>query len=219
MKQNDISAIATIAEELRALAAFGLNFAQAGSNDQERWEHVLRAAARLAAMAGDQDTGDQDAGDLLSHYYDNYFDVGPIASGEAVVIHEGKLLLVRRTDDGLWALPGGITDPGETLAETARRELWEEAGISGRPGQLLGIFDSRLWQSQKKIHFYHAVFLIETDNPQPRPSPEVSDAAYFAEGELPALSPGHHLRAPFIFRQLRGEVPLPYFDLPESDGC
>lgn len=205
--------LTAVADELRAIAAFGLNFAAAGSNEHERWQYVLRASARLAALAG----GDA-VDDLLAHYENNHFDVGPMASGEAAVFHQGKLLLIRRTDDGLWALPGGITDPGETLAETARRELWEEAGIRGNPTHLMGIFDSRLWQSEKKIHFYHAVFLIETGDPQPQPGPEVSAAAYFAEDALPPLSPGHHLRAPFVFKQLRGEAPLPFFDPPDPDS-
>lgn len=203
--------IRQIADELRAVAAFGLNFARPNSHDAGRWEQVLSAAARLTALAGDGS-----AEELLARYQANHFDIGPLASGEAAVFHEGKLLLIRRTDDGLWALPGGITDPGETLAGTARRELLEEAGLEGRVSQLLGVFDSRLWHSEKRIHFYHAVFLIEVDDPRPKPSPEVSAAAYFGEAELPPLSPGHHLRAPFVFRQLRGEAPLPYFDPPEE---
>lgn len=201
-----------IADELRAVAAFGLNFARSGSHDEERWQHVLAASARLAALAGEA----QSTEELLAHYRANHFDIGPLASGEAVVLRDGKLLLIRRADDGLWALPGGITDPGETLAQSARRELWEEAGVDGQVAQLLGIFDSRLWHSEKKIHFYHAVFLIEAADLEPRPSPEVSAAAYFGEEELPPLSPGHHLRAPFVFRQLRGEAPIPYFDPPRS---
>jgi len=200
-----------IADELRALAAFGLNFARPGSHDADRWGRVLAAAAQLAALAGDGA-----ADELVARYRANHFDIGPLASGEAVVFHEGKLLLIRRTDDGLWALPGGITDPGETLAQSARRELREEAGIDGRVAQLLGVFDSRLWHSEKKIHFYHAVFLIEADDYRPAPSSEVSAAAYFDETELPPLSPGHHLRAPFVFRQMRGEAPVPYFDRPEE---
>lgn len=203
--------IRQIADELRAVAAFGLNFARPNSHDAGRWEQVLSAAARLTALAGDGS-----AEELLARYQANHFDIGPLASGEAAVFHEGKLLLIRRTDDGLWALPGGITDPGETLAGTARRELLEEAGLEGRVSQLLGVFDSRLWHSEKRIHFYHAVFLIEVDDPRPKPSLEVSAAAYFGEAELPPLSPGHHLRAPFVFRQLRGEAPLPYFDPPEE---
>lgn len=202
-----------IADDLRGIAAFGLNFARAGSHDQERWQLVLAASARLTALAGDERTADE----LLARYRANHFDIGPLASGEAVVMRDGKLLLVRRTDDGLWALPGGITDPGETLAQSARRELLEETGLAGRVTQLLGVFDSRLWHSEKKIHFYHAVFLIEADDPEPRPSPEVSAAAYFGEDELPPLSPGHHLRAPFVFRQLRGDAPIPYFDPPRND--
>lgn len=204
-------ALRAIADELRAVAAFGLNFARPGSHDEERWGRVLTACARLAALAGDGP-----AEDLLAHYHANHFDVGPMASGEAAVFHDGKLLLVRRTDDGLWALPGGITDPGETLAETARRELWEETGVAGRVAQLLGVFDSRLWHSEKRIHFYHAVFRVEVDDPRPRLTAEASAAAYFGEDELPPLSPGHHLRAPFVFRQLRGEAPLPYFDPPDA---
>lgn len=208
----DEQAARQIADELRVVAAFGLNFTRSGSHDEERWQRILAAAARLAGLVDGRPPDE-----LLARYYANHFDVGPMASGEAVVVRDGKLLLIRRTDDDLWALPGGITDPGETLAETARRELWEEAGIDGRVAQLLGIFDSRLWHSEKKIHFYHAVFLIECDDTEPRPSPEVSDAAYFGESELPPLSPGHHLRAPFVCRQLRGDAPIPYFDPPVSD--
>ncbi len=114
-------------------------------------------------------------------------------------------------------LPGGITDPGETLAESARRELWEETGICGRVTQLLGVFDSRLWHSEKKIHFYHAVFRLEADDYTLRPNDESDRGPFFAEDELPPLSPGHHLRAPFVFRQLRGEVAVPFFDVPDDE--
>ena len=195
-----------IADELRAIAAFGLNFAQ-NPNDETRFQAVLSASARLTALLSGQASSE-----ILRQYQDNAFRLSALPSAEAVVICNNKLLLVQRSDDKLWALPGGITDPGETLAESAQRELWEEAGIYGRVSQLLGIFDSRLWHSDKKIHFYHAVFLIESVNNKPNPGSEVLGARYFAENSLPPLSPGHHLRAPFVFKQLRGEMPIPFFD-------
>ncbi len=195
-----------IADELRSIAAFGLNFAQ-NPNDDDRYHAVLSASARLSAVL----TGEPSS-EILRQYQENAFQLSALPSAEAVVVQNNQLLLVHRSDDNLWALPGGITDPGETLAESAQRELWEEAGIVGRTRQLLGIFDSRLWHSNKRIHFYHAVFLIESANKKPSPSSEVLAAQYFAEDELPPLSPGHHLRVPFVFKQLHGEAPIPFFD-------
>jgi 8-oxo-dGTP pyrophosphatase MutT (NUDIX family) len=52
------------------------------------------------------------------------------AAGARVTDDDGRLLLLRepRTADA-WDLPGGANDPGEGLRETARREVWEEAGV------------------------------------------------------------------------------------------
>lgn len=202
-----------IADELKSIAAFGLNFAQ-NPNDEARYRAVLSASARLTALLSGHSSAE-----ILRQYQENAFQLSALPSAEAVVLLEGKLLLIQRNDDNLWALPGGITDPGETLAESAQRELWEEAGITGHVRQLMGLFDSRLWHSEKKIHFYHAVFLIEVVDPHLTPGPEVLAARYFAEDELPRLSPGHHLRVPFVFKQLRGEQPIPFFDpAPQSTG-
>src|SRR4051794_36607498 len=41
-----------------------------------------------------------------------------------------QLLLIRRTDNGLWALPGGAQEIGERIADAAARETLEETGIS-----------------------------------------------------------------------------------------
>ena len=205
MEQSE-QALRKVAEQLRSVAAFGLNFAQ-HEFDRERWETVLAASAAMTAVLNNQP-----AAELLARYQTNFFEVGPMASGEAAVFQGDKLLLIRRCDDGLWSLPGCISDAGESLADTAVRELHEEAGIVGEAIQLMGIFDSRLWHSEKKIHFYHAVFLIKTADFTPHLNDESTAAAYFGEDELPPLSPGHHLRAPFLFQQLRGEAPLPFFD-------
>ena len=197
-----------LAKELRAIAAYGLNFA-GNEFDEERFQAVLSVSARLEALA----RGD-DAQELMEAFRVNGFALSAMPSVEAVVLKDDKILLVHRKDDGLWCLPGGITDPGETLADSVLRELQEETGIVGEVKQLLGIYDSRLWHSEKRIHFYHFLFLVEAEALTPRPSDEVYDAAYFAEDNLPPMSPGHHLRAPFVFKQLRGEEPLPFFDRP-----
>ena len=56
----------------------------------------------------------------------------------AVIVRddEGRVLLIQRTDNGLWALPGGAQDIGESVSQAAAREVEEETGIRV---ELLGV--------------------------------------------------------------------------------
>ena len=199
-----------IADELRSIASLGLNFTQ-NPYDVERYERILAASAQLIAVL-EQKSPDQ----VLAQFQDNLLHVSPLVGAEAVVVRDGQVLLIKRADDGLWALPGGLTEVGETLAETAQRELWEETGVQGRATQLLGIFDSRLCHSQTKAQLYHMVFLVEAENAAPIAGPETTEAAFFRRDALPPLSPGHHIRVPFVFQALLGEASIPFFD--PADG-
>ncbi len=51
-----------------------------------------------------------------------------------------KVLLVKRPE-GVWALPGGKIEPGETTAQAAVREVYEETGIVAAALDILGVFD------------------------------------------------------------------------------
>ena len=57
----------------------------------------------------------------------------PLASSGAVVVGpEGRILLLRRADEDTWCLPKGTVEPGESLEETALREVHEETGLRVR---------------------------------------------------------------------------------------
>lgn len=58
------------------------------------------------------------------------------AASVVVVNDDGDILLHRRTDNDKWALPGGVMEMGETIADCARREVREETGLDV---ELLGI--------------------------------------------------------------------------------
>lgn len=58
----------------------------------------------------------------------------------AVTDDDGRLLVIRRTDNGNWALPGGGIDVGESLADAAVREVEEETGIRCQVIGLVGIY-------------------------------------------------------------------------------
>jgi 8-oxo-dGTP pyrophosphatase MutT (NUDIX family) len=65
-----------------------------------------------------------------------------IMAGACVLLTDDKnrLLLQRRTDNGLWGLPGGSLEPGERLQEVAKRELFEETGLIAHSLKLFDVF-------------------------------------------------------------------------------
>lgn len=63
----------------------------------------------------------------------------------AVVLDSlGRILMIRRGDSGLWAIPGGAQDIGETIVDATVREVLEETGIRIRVTRLVGIYSDPL---------------------------------------------------------------------------
>ena len=62
------------------------------------------------------------------------------AASVVVVDDDGRILLHRRTDNNQWALPGGVMEIGESIADCARREVREETGLSVELLGVVGIY-------------------------------------------------------------------------------
>jgi len=81
----------------------------------------------------------------VEHYYD---DNAPAANSIVVAVtavapnEKGELLLQRRTDNGLWALPGGAQDLGESITQTVVREVKEETGFDVEVTGVVGIYSN-----------------------------------------------------------------------------
>lgn len=56
------------------------------------------------------------------------------------IVDDDRLLLTRREDNGLWCLPGGGVEPGETWSEAAVREVREETGLAVQPDSVLAVY-------------------------------------------------------------------------------
>ena len=64
-----------------------------------------------------------------------------VPGGSAIIVDdEGKILLQRRSDNNRWALPGGTMDIGETIGESAIREVREETGLEVELTRIVGVY-------------------------------------------------------------------------------
>lgn len=204
--------IALWADKLRDIAAMGGRFAS-NPYDTAHYKDVQDVAMAMLALA--TATPLDEIEPLRATVYAR---PTPVVVGDAAVIDpsDGQLLLIRRADNGLWAMPGGSFEVGETPAEGAIREALEETGIRCAVVALVGVFDSRLCHTPTRHHLYHFVFLCKPLNREAPMAPstpdEIREIGWFAEDELPAdLDPGHVSRIPEAFRIYRGEGSA-YFD-------
>lgn len=195
-----------LAAELRVMGLRGLHFSH-DEHDRVNYARLLDLSAQLMATLEHQPVAEFQT---LFHEND-WSHIGPAHGAEAAVVREGRLLLIQRKDSGLWALPGGLVDVGETLAAAAVRELREETGLAGRATQLLAVFDSCLWGSRRQVPLQHSVFAVEALG-EPGLSNETLGAAFWPPTAWPPLHPGHDRRVPVVWELLTGARPGPYFD-------
>jgi ADP-ribose pyrophosphatase YjhB (NUDIX family) len=103
----------------------------------------------------------------------------------------GKVLLVRRADDGTWAVPGGYMSPGESFSEACKREVLEETGFEVMINRLIGIYtspnllleypDGNKWQ----LVVLH--FAAEFVSGELTPSHETTEFGFFSLAEISGL--------------------------------
>jgi ADP-ribose pyrophosphatase YjhB (NUDIX family) len=113
----------------------------------------------------------------------------PFLAVSVAIVREGKLLLVRRSNPpakGLWTLPGGVVEAGETLMETGAREVLEETGIVCEPVALIGHREAigRDQAGKVKRHFVILPFAARYVSGEIKLNEELSEARWIAAGSL-----------------------------------
>ena len=102
---------------------------------------------------------------------------------------EGEILLVRHADD-TWGVPGGFMELGESVEETAMREVQEEIGIEMKKLELYGVFSGKeLYTKLRNGHAYYNVvigYICTEFEGEPKPDGlEVLEAKFCNPTELP----------------------------------
>jgi ADP-ribose pyrophosphatase YjhB (NUDIX family) len=132
----------------------------------------------------------------MSRRIDYYDDPGApaatsiVPSVNVVVTNDaGEVLLIRRSDNDNWAVPGGAVDLGESVAQAAVRETQEESGIDCQITGVVGIYSDPkhviLYTSNGEVRQEFSILLTATaTGGQPTPSSESSDVRWVKVGEL-----------------------------------
>jgi 8-oxo-dGTP pyrophosphatase MutT (NUDIX family) len=207
---NPTQQLALWADRLRDMSALGLHYAQT-MYDRDRYQALQNIAIEMLALATHEPLEQFEP--LRATIFAR---PTPLSVGDAAVIDDdGRILLIQRADNHLWAMPGGALEVGETPAAGAVREAWEEAGVVCDPVALVGVFDSRYCGTTSRHHLYQFLFLCRPRHLRLQPASHVHetiDVRWFAEDALPdALDPGHRSRIPEAFRIWRSGSPT-YFD-------
>lgn len=115
----------------------------------------------------------------------------PELAASAAVFRDGKVLLARRGRTplaGLWTLPGGRVEPGETLAEAAAREVMEEVGVACRILGVAGALDVIRHDAAGGLaaHFVVVGHAARWVSGEPAEGPEAAEVGWFDPAALPA---------------------------------
>jgi ADP-ribose pyrophosphatase YjhB (NUDIX family) len=119
---------------------------------------------------------------------------GELRVGCSAVIFDSigqKTLLTRRADNGLWCLPGGHMEPGESAEECCIREIFEETGLKVRVKRLVGVYSNPdqlvIYPDGNKAHFVILSFEAEIMDGQLGLSDETTEVGFFTIEEIESM--------------------------------
>ncbi|MBI2187554.1 MAG: NUDIX hydrolase [Acidobacteria bacterium] len=113
----------------------------------------------------------------------------PIVGVGAVIVRDGRVLIVRRRYEplaGRWSLPGGTLELGETLEAGVAREMQEETGLDVQVGPVIEVFDRILLDETRRVqyHFVLVDYLCWPIGGELRPGSDADDAIFVQPAEL-----------------------------------
>ncbi len=187
------------ARRLRAIAQTGLSYAQ-DPFDLERYQELESLSIEMLAHLSSHPP-EAVKGLFVTPGYPT-----PKTDVRCGVFRDDQILLVRERSDGKWALPGGWADEQSSPAQSAEREVWEEAGLRVDVRKLVALRDGASYPPKRVDHIYKLIFLGEYSEPNHPDVPEsvesedsaaenieISEVGFFYLDALPDLSLGRTL--------------------------
>lgn len=113
---------------------------------------------------------------------------------KVVLIHDGRVLLVRRADNGRWTVPAGILEPGEEPAIAAVREVHEETGVHCTVTRLVGVAttDQARYPNGDRAQYLDIIMAADYVEGDARVNDDENlEVGWFGLDELPDIPPKH----------------------------
>jgi ADP-ribose pyrophosphatase YjhB (NUDIX family) len=173
--------ILSLLDELQTIARNGLNFSTA-PYDRERYERLLALACRYYGLALDLPPEE-----VRGRFSRELGYITPKVGAEAAIFDaEGRILLVRRADDGRWCLPCGWVEPNESPEEAAVREAREETGLAVRVRKLVEVVTRRPDSGHGPHSAIAVIYLCDRIGGALQASHEAPEIRYWRIDEVPA---------------------------------
>ena len=136
---------------------------------------------------------------------------GTIRLGCSAVLLDGnreKILLTQRADNGLWCLPSGGVEAGESVTEACTRETWEETGLRVQVERLTSVFSSPdrlvIYGDGNQFQFIILNFEVRKTGGAARLSNETIDFGFYSSTEIEKMNIYPHHKQ-FILDTLAGQ--------------
>jgi 8-oxo-dGTP diphosphatase len=116
----------------------------------------------------------------------------PKPTVDAVILEENSIVLVKRRNPpfkGMWALPGGFVESGETVEEAAVREAKEETGLTVEIIRLLGVYSDP--KRDPRGPTVGTVFICKRINGELKADTDAKEVKEFSIRDLPPLAFDH----------------------------
>ena len=113
----------------------------------------------------------------------------PVVGVGAIITNRDSVLLVRRGREpqkGIWSIPGGVLQLGETLEEGIRREVREEAGLDVRVVERIEVVERILPDATGKLEYHYILidYLCEPTGGALQAADDAAEAAWVDRGDL-----------------------------------
>jgi ADP-ribose pyrophosphatase YjhB (NUDIX family) len=208
-------------ETLAAIARTGLGFTQS-LYEKERFEEVLHVAGDIKAAADDALEVRREQDHFVQEWLESIGEGVPgyvtpkVAIGAIVGDDEGRILLVKRPDSGIWLYPTGWADVGYSPAEVAVKEVAEETGIDCVPEHLIAVIDGQR-MGFTRFGMYMLLFYCRAAGGSLEGHPlETAGVGFFAEDALPWPTAGVNWWGPMAFAAIKGARDVATFEAPRD---